>query len=817
MLAEISHYKVEEQIGKGGMGVVFRAMDTRLNRPVALKFLSEDSLKNEGAKYRLLREARAASALNHGNIATIHEIDDSDDHTFIAMEYVEGETIRDRIERGPLPTTEALNYAAQIADALSEAHSKRIVHRDIKASNVVIKPSGQVKVLDFGLAKIQPAGDMTDDQFSTVSTLTQSGTVVGTVAYMSPEQLRSQELDGRSDIFSLGVVLYEMLSGHKPFERANKIESFGATLHENPKPITEYVSVPPSVIKLIDKCLEKKPENRYQSSADLQKDLLKVKNEIETGSMSLKDRLMRTIRTKRAAQIMTATVVIFLLASVSLAAYTLVTGRFPGTHPPLVNLSGFKRVGVLPVKQLTKKDDESAVLAQALTQSLVTGLSRTNRFTVLTERATEGYRDTDKDEGTIGRELQIDGLMEATLQDNSGHLKITLSLVRCNDRTAIWRKEIDTYDRGLFAVQDQVVGRIGELIGEPEPAAIAQLGQRPSTNQQAYRLYTYGRVLYNKASTPYLLQAVEQYKQALEVEPAFALARAELSITYSQLINYDPQITDPKWLDMADAEAKLALNSDDTLPEAYFAAGRSHYIRYLEFNVGNPAQAIGEIEQSLRLDPHLAEALYMLSVINMYEFYATEDKSYLEHAVDLHNQASEYEPDRFTTEAMMGRSLAYLSRFDEGLDHTARLKVTNPSYTQVHGDLAFIYYLKKDYDQAISEEKRFLELNPNSPTGHAWLAMYLLATGKRTEAIEHLSAAEAANDTDYGIEYCLASVNAGLGRRGQALHHLEKYVELVKSKKVYARVMKYTIDRDPNLDQLRNDAEFVTLLGLSIQ
>jgi serine/threonine protein kinase len=813
MLAEISHYRVEEQIGKGGMGVVFRAMDTRLNRPVALKFLSEESLKHEGARHRLLREARAASALNHGNIAMIHEIDDSDEHTFIAMEYVEGETIRDRIERGPLPTTEALNYAAQIADALSEAHSKRIVHRDIKASNVVIKPNGQIKVLDFGLAKFQAGDENTNEnEASTVSTLTQSGTVIGTVAYMSPEQLRSQELDGRSDIFSLGVVLYEMVSGRKPFERANKIDSFGATLHEVPTPITEYVSdVPPSVIKLIEKCLEKNPKDRYQSSADLQKDLVKIKDEIDTGSMSVTDRLLRAIRTRGAWRALTAAVIVVVIASVSLAVYTIVEGGLPFL-PTTARLSGINRIAVLPVRHLSKKNESSDLIAETLTDSLVASLTKTKRFTVLTARSTERYRDSNKDEKTIGQELQIDGLIETSVQENNGHLKVTTSLVRCKDGIAVWTDDVETFDNSLFSVQDRVSALIGNMVGEPEAKAIKIFENRPSLNQDAYAYYEQGKIFFNKLTRKDLDEAVNMYQRAIDIDPNFAYAYAGLSNSYAQYINLLEE-NDKSWLDKADVAANQALLLAPNLAEAHFARGRSHCIRYFEFNEGDPAQAKREIQESLDIRPEFAPALHAMTLIGLNDYLAYGDKTNLVQTLDYYQRANQLDPNFAATEKNVGLALAHLGRFDEAIDHVQRLRVTAPEYTEIYGTLASIYSLKGDNAQAVEQARKYLEHNPNDSFPHAILAVYLVKIGNRDEALAHLREAERLPNNRFYLDLYLTSAYAGLNDTAKALEHFRAYAKLADTKRYYARQQVRLLAEDSNYQSIRNNPEFQEIVN----
>jgi len=573
----ISHYKIIKKIGSGGMGVVYKAQDTKLKRTVALKFLRPQALGSEEEKTRFVHEAQAAAALDHPNICTVYEIDEAEGHTFISMACIEGQSLKDRIASAPLKLDEVIDIAIQVASGLQEAHEKGIIHRDIKSANIMLTEKGQTKIMDFGLAKL--AGGMQ---------LTKTGTTMGTVAYMSPEQARGEEVDHQTDIWSLGVVLYEMVTGQMPFKGEHEQAVIYSILNSDPQPITGLrTGVPMELDRVIAKILGKSADERYPHINDILVDLRSLRKTLE--SEALKDQDATT-----------------------------------KTHPS---------IAVLPFTNLSV-DKEQEYFCDGMAEEIISALTHVEGLHIVARTSAFAFKGEKLDVREIGKRLNVGTVLEGSVRKAGNRLRISAQLINVADGYHLWSEKYDRDMEDIFAIQDEISLAIVDklkvkLLGEEKAALV----KRYTDNLEAYSLYLKGRYHWSKRTPEGIKKAIQHFKQVIEKDPNYALAHAGLADCYSML-EQARVLPAKEAFPKAKAAVTKALEIDETLAEAHtslafvrwyydwdWAGAEKEFLRAIELNpnyptghqwyavylaeMGRPAEAISEIKKAQELDPLL--------------------------------------------------------------------------------------------------------------------------------------------------------------------------------------------------------------------
>ena len=766
--SRLGPYEILAPLGAGGMGEVYRAGDTRLSREVALKVLPEAVASDPGPLRRFEQEARAASALNHPNIVTIYDVGREGANSYIAMELVEGASLRQKLVGGPLPARAVTEIGAQIASGLAKAHAAGLVHRDLKPENVMVTEDGLVKILDFGLAKLAPSS-VADSatQTPTLTQQTEPGAVLGTVAYMSPEQARGQTLDFRSDQFSFGVVLYEMASGGRPFRGANAIETLSAILHSQPPPVESVnPAVPEALRSIVRRCLGKEPRERYASTQDLAHDLRSLCETVSVSSPVV------TGRARRAAWIGAGVAVV--LAAIAAAILLRRPSRTIDSLAvlPFVNASG---------------EPNTQYLSDGITESLINDIAEIPGLRVTSRASSFHYKGRDVEPRTAARELGVRAVLTGRLERRGDDVVLGAELVDGRDDRHIWGNR---YGRKL----SDLTSTQSELVHDIAMAIHAKLGRLPESGRgspksgEAYSLYLKGRYELEKWTMPTALAALSYFQRATEVDPNFALAYAGIASCYLEGTGVDDPESDKK----ARAAIEKALALDPSLSEAHTALANRLFSDDWNFQ-----SAREEFQKAIRLNPSNADAhhsySHLLLVMDRFNESLQESEQYVK--LDPLSPASRLH---------LGYHYLATRQYDKAIEQYRKTLEMDPVYVEAHRQLGDAYFGKGMYAEAAGEYRRTKELG-KANLAETSLAIVAAASGDRSAAERWLATLVDREKRGEKVDLLLAATYTALGDKERAFERLERLFRA----------------RDPSLvslkledawNPLRSDPRFVSLV-----
>src|SRR5262245_18634286 len=662
----IGHYNILSRLGSGGMGEVYLAEDLKLARKVAIKRLPPALMSDEEARKRLLREARAAAALDHPNICTIYEVGDETGRSFIVMQYIEGETLAARIKRERLELNEALAIAIQVAEALQEAHQHGIIHRDIKPQNLMLTARGQVKVLDFGLAKVARERVVASEDSDTSSLMSTPGTILGTVRYMSPEQVRGERLDVRSDIFSFGMTLYEMLSGRRPFEAKSTAEIISAILTREAPPL-EQSSAPEKLGRIVQRCLEKDPARRYQIMREVVIDLENARRETSPTRLNRRRILL-------AGAVLLAILLAPLLA---LNAGRLRERLFGGTAAPAETI----RLAVLPFDNLTG-DPEQEYFSDGLTEEMIAQLGRLNpqRLSVIARTSSMPYKKSGKTIDQIGDELRVDYILEGSVRREASSVRINARLIRAHDQTQVWADSYERERRDILILQAEVARAIARHIRlQLSPQGQVRLARSTAVDPDVYEAYLKGQVHMSKFSPADTNTALKYYNLAIEKDPEFALGYAGIAEVWVQ--RQSMGVVSPKEAGPRAIEAiTRALELDSTEEGVQLASARvSGWVQW------DWAASEAAFRRALDLNASLAEAHSRYAHLLQRLRRPGEAMAHIERAIEL-------DPHNSQLQASYCQNLTFIGRYDDAIAQCRKALETAPKIMTEHTGLHGAFY-----------------------------------------------------------------------------------------------------------------------------
>jgi len=734
----VSHYKILEKLGEGGMGVVYKAEDTKLKRTVALKFLPVDLTRDPEAKARFVQEAQAASALDHSNICNIHEISETEDEQiFIAMSCYEGETLKKKIERGPMTVDQAVQIAIQIAEGLAKAHGLGIVHRDIKPANVMVTEDGVAKILDFGLAKL--AGQ---------ARLTKSSSTVGTIAYMSPEQVEGREVDNRTDIWSLGVVIYEMVTGKLPFSGEYEPAMIYSILNDTPKPLSTFqTGVPQEIERIVKRILAKRPDDRYQNVTQLLDDLRAFG---ERQAVVTTER--KTTRVEQRE----------------------------------------KSIAVLPFRSLSdSREDE--YFSDGTTEDIITQLSKIGELRVTSRTSVMQYKHSEKTIPQIGRELSVGAILEGSVRRSGDRVRIVAQLLDVQTDEHMWAETYDREMKDIFAIQSDVAEKIASALkAKLSPVEKERIERKSTENMEAYQNYLKGRFHWNKRREDDLKIAIEYFNKAIEIDPRYALAYAGLASAYLVLADYSglpPRECMPK----VEAAARKALELDPALAEPHAALGSVNMVYHWDW-VGSET----EFKRAIELNPSSPTAHHWYSLMLSYTRRFDEAQAHILRALEL-------DPLSLAISTTVADKAFYTGEYEKALEQYNKTLELDQNFPVARWMLGLTYVHQGEFNRAIAEFEKLRAITGRSAYGLAELGYGYARAGRKGDAARVIDELILLSEQGHSVSYDIGVVYWGLGDKERTLELLERaYQERSTSLN--------EIGVNPLWDKLRSDPRFIVLM-----
>lgn len=822
---KLGRYEVRSKIGEGGMGEVYLAQDTKLDRKVALKILPAEVASHRDRMERFVREAKAAAALNHPNIAHIYEIGESAGVNFIAMEFIDGQTLRELIHRGQVDLPKLLRYLQHAAEGLAKAHAAGIVHRDLKPDNIVVTRDGHAKILDFGLAKlIGPAGETPAPKGEISSEVATAilqqhstpGTVLGTVGYMSPEQAqgRTRDIDHRSDIFSFGCVLFEAVTGHRAFGGKDAIDTLNRIIREPAAPITEFrPDAPNHLQRIVRRCLAKDAEDRYQTMKDIAIELRELRHELASagtvdttaptatiGSTTGSPDTAAPISSHATRPSSSAEYIVSGIKQHKLAAAIAIVGLVLGavglgfylhTRNPE---SAIDSIAVLPfVNQ--DNDPSHDWLSDGVTESIINSLTQLPDLKVIARSSVFRYQGKTTDPLVAGKELGVRAVLTGRVMQRGDNLLVSVELVDVRDNKQLWGEHYNRKLVDIFAIQEEIAKQISEnlrlhLAGDKQKL----LAKRYTENTEAYELYLKGRFFFNKRTEEDTQKAIDYYQQAIARDPDDALAYAGLADAYAVLGFPLGAIAPRETMPKAREAALHALAIDNTLGEAHASLA---YVTF--FYDWNWQVAEQEFKRALELNPNNADTHHWYS-----HYLMSQDR--IDESLRESRRALELSPLDLIVNIHLGWHYLYARQYDAALDQMNKVVDMDRNFAQAYPWLGLIDEQKGKYPEAIAAFQRAIDLFPGGSTqtqaelGHAYAV-----SGKKEQALKTIAELQGLAKSKYVSPYQIAAIYAGLGDNDQVFAWLEKAYQERSDWLV-------NLNRDQRLDTLRSDPRFGELV-----
>jgi eukaryotic-like serine/threonine-protein kinase len=785
----IAHYRVESLIGVGGMGEVYLARDQRLGRKVALKLLPEHLAADETQLSWFKTEARTTSALNHPNILTVYEIDADGNRQFIATEFIEGITLRGSLAGGRMNVRDALEVAIQVASALAAAHETGVVHRDIKPENIMLRPDGYVKVLDFGIAKLteQQSAPDSHESGTTAVLQTRPELVLGTAHYMSPEQARGQIVDARTDIWSLGVVLYEMVAGSPLFSGLTTSDCITSILKPEPPTLSAmWQDVPLKLQSILQKVLRKNRDERYQTARGLLADLRNLKWELDATSSSAQTKaqsIISEIKRHKGGTLVISGAAILLAAALVYSFYRGAPAQLPNE----------KSIAILPFADLSQAHDQE-YFCDGIQEEILTRVSKIADLKVISRTSTQRYKSAPKNLPEIAKQLGVANILEGTVQKTEGQVRVNVQLINARNDSHLWAEKYDRKLTDVFGVESEIAKAIAEalrakLSGDEQRAIATQ----PTANPEAHQLYLKGTFFSNKRTGPDLRTAIDFFKEAIGKDPNYALAYAGLADAWTLLSLYggeSPQQTVPR----AKVAARKALELDNTLPEAHNSLGMMLALYDFDF-----AQSKKEFERAIELNPNYATAHHQFGNVNL------SMAGDFDRAIAEGNRAVELDPLSLIINADLGQDFILARRYDEAIDQLRKTLAMDPRFYYARWTLGEALQMKGQLLEAMAEYGKAAEVT-DDPMIIALLAQGNARAGQPNKAQDLLSQLERLSTDRHVAPFTFALAHLGVDDNEKAIDDLEQAYREHDPNIVGIKV-------EPLLDPLRGHPRFERLVA----